>query len=270
MSKQWQVKAGLLLLSVCILFSITLVGSGLTQTDQPMGAKFVFSPVVKEYQADDNYEPNDDRMSAYDLSNNERTWLSTINGFGIQRDDDWFQIYVSSGNSHLNVELTFTHALGDIDISVHDSSGSFIDSSTGVQDNEDISVDVVPGTYYLRIYFEDAGNAYDLWWDDTVGGTTPPSPFSPLVIFIVVSVVAAVVIIIVIIVCVVVIVRRVSTPSRPPIRRTPSTRPTRTTKTISKPSPRPSGPTTKCPNCGSIIEPADKFCVGCGKPTDSS
>lgn len=282
MSKHWKVKAGLLLLSVFVLLSVFSVLPG---TVQPQGRHSVgdmknssFESVLKGFQADDNYEPNDDRTSAYDLSNEERTWLSTIDGYGLQWDDDWFRIYVSTGNSHLNVELTFTHSLGDIDIAVVSSTGSSIASSTGVQNNEHISVDVTPGTYYLRIYYDDDGNPYDLWWDDSTSGSTPPTgppPLPPFVFFIIAMVVVGIVITIVVVVCIVVIVRK-STTRRTIIRHQVSTRSTTTRPTTTRPSktvepaaPTRSGPTRKCPNCGSILEPADKFCVGCGKAVSS-
>ncbi len=290
MLKHRKVRTGVFLLAACMLLLVLPLFSGSTQLLSPDQGATASSqtrdlkqsssePFVKDFQTDDAYEPNDDRTSAYDLSNDERTWLSTIDGHGIQWDDDWYRIYVSSGNSHLNVELTFTHSLGDIDIRVTDNAGSTVASSTGVSDNEDISVDVSTGYYYLRIYYDDAGNAYDLWWDDSTSGTTPttgfPGPFFFLIFFIV-GIAAFVIIIVVVIVCVVVIVRRTSSPRRPPIRRPvparPSTRRRTTTesaKTRPKPSPAtPTGPTIKCANCGSFIEPADKFCVGCGQEVD--
>ncbi|MFX1321662.1 MAG: clostripain-related cysteine peptidase [Promethearchaeota archaeon] len=123
------------------------------------------SPVAP---TDDNYEENDYYYEAYDLSSYEGVWLSTIDGLGIQADDDWYQIYITSGNEHLRVELTFTHSEGDIDITVYDNSLSFITASWSSTDNEYIDY-ILPssGTYYLLIFFADAGNEYDLWWNDT-------------------------------------------------------------------------------------------------------
>ena len=53
---------------------------------------------------DDNYEENDTLSTAYDLSSMETTWLSTINGYGIQTDDDWYRIYVTSGYEEVVVD----------------------------------------------------------------------------------------------------------------------------------------------------------------------
>jgi hypothetical protein len=116
---------------------------------------------------DDNYEQNDDYTQAYDLSSDEDTWLSTIDGYGIQADDDWYEIYITSGYERLMVDLIFTHSLGDIDIGVYDASLTLITYSVSTTDNEYIDY-LLPsdGTYYLLILGEDAGNEYDLWWDD--------------------------------------------------------------------------------------------------------
>ncbi len=117
---------------------------------------------------DDNYEENDYYYDAYDLSSNEATWLSSIDGLGIQADTDWYEIYIDPGNEFLQVALTFTDAEGDIDIDVYDASVSYITGSYSTTDNEYINT-IVPtsGIYYLEIYGSSAGNEYDLWWDDT-------------------------------------------------------------------------------------------------------
>ena len=120
-------------------------------------------------QQDDAYE----EQEPYTLP--ENTWLSSIAGPGIQWDDDWYEINVSpSDHRYVFVELTFTDALGDIDLELCDDVGTVIDGSYSVTDNEYIET-VVPsaGTYYLRAYPPGAatGNTYDLWWDDLM----PPS-----------------------------------------------------------------------------------------------
>jgi hypothetical protein len=281
MLKRWKANTGYLLLAVSVLLLALPIMAGSLQPFSRVYQETTTSRetrnlsqscdlLVMGFQTDDNYEPNDQREFAYDLTEYEQTWLSEIDGHGVQWDDDWYEIYVSSGNSHLNVELTFTDALGDIDIAVYDAYGSFVEDSTGVSDNEYIDVDVSVGTYYLKIYFGDDGNSYDLWWDDSVSGNTPPTTpflplFSPFLMFIIIAVVAGVIIVIVVVIVVVVVVRLAtrSSRARPPIRRSrPSTRPVKPSRP--QPEPKP-GPTGKCPNCGSPIEPADKFCVGCGR-----
>ena len=117
--------------------------------------------------SDDAYEPNNSRGDAYDLSSDERTWLSSIGGMGIQNDDDWYRIYVNSGYERVQVDCRFSDAEGDIDISLYNESGNHLISATSTTDNEFVDYTVSGGgTYYIRVYYDNEGNAYDLWWDD--------------------------------------------------------------------------------------------------------
>ncbi|MBI9018874.1 MAG: S8 family serine peptidase [Phycisphaerae bacterium] len=122
---------------------------------------------------DDNYEVNNSTSTSYDLSDKEQTWLSNINGLGIQSDDDYYKINVSGGYERLLIDCQFTHVDGDIDIELLDSSGNTLDYSQSSNDDEYIDY-VVPssGTYYIRVYLDNAGNTYNLWWDDI----EPPKP----------------------------------------------------------------------------------------------
>jgi hypothetical protein len=116
---------------------------------------------------DDNYEENDTPANAFDLSSHEGTWLSSIDGLGIQADDDWYRIDVTPGDENLMVDLTFTHADGNIDLVVYDAAGNRIAESTSVTDNESLDIEVpTSGTHYLKVYGDNAGNTYDLRWDD--------------------------------------------------------------------------------------------------------
>ena len=116
---------------------------------------------------EDNYEENDTLPSAFDLSSDEDTWLSTIGGPGYQVDDDWYEIYVSSGYELVQVEAQFTHSGGDINIGLFDSMGILQDDSTSTTDNESINFTVPSaGTYYIEVYGSNTGNEYDLWWDN--------------------------------------------------------------------------------------------------------
>jgi hypothetical protein len=78
-------------------------------------------------QAEDAYEPNDTLAAAWHPGYNwVRTWLSSINGLGIQADEDWYQIDVDPGSVRVQVDCRFTHAEGDIDIALYDSTGRHI------------------------------------------------------------------------------------------------------------------------------------------------
>ncbi|MEC4986714.1 MAG: Calx-beta domain-containing protein, partial [Oscillatoria sp. PMC 1076.18] len=117
---------------------------------------------------DDNYEENDTRTTAYNLSANERTWLSNLDGLGIASDEDWYKIDITPGYENLVVDLQFAHADGDIDLKVYDANGNFVAGSYSITDNESIDT-ILPssGTYYLKVYpYSGSGNTYDLWWDD--------------------------------------------------------------------------------------------------------
>jgi len=125
--------------------------------------------------SDDPYEENDTRGTAWDFSGGEGQWLSNYGGsMDIQADDDWFEINIMSGYEHLVVDLTFTDAYGDIDLQVVDTSGAVHFSSTSTSDDEHID-EVLPwsGTWYLRVYYGNQGNAYDLRWDSILSGPPP-------------------------------------------------------------------------------------------------
>jgi murein DD-endopeptidase MepM/ murein hydrolase activator NlpD len=117
---------------------------------------------------DDNYEENDTLATAYDLSSYEQTWLSAINGYGIQADYDWYRIYVTPGFEDVKIDLRFTHSQGDIDVALYDSAGNFLAVSQSTSDNEYIDYTVpVGGTYYfIKVYYANGGNQYNLWWAD--------------------------------------------------------------------------------------------------------
>ncbi|MBN2475981.1 MAG: pre-peptidase C-terminal domain-containing protein [Pirellulales bacterium] len=115
---------------------------------------------------DDGYEPNDSLADAYDLSSREGTWLSSVGGMGIQRDDDWYGISVASDALRLVAEVTFNDADGNVDLALYDDSGTLLQSSTSLTDSERIDYAVPSaGTYYLRVYHGNRGNLYDLRWD---------------------------------------------------------------------------------------------------------
>ncbi|KKL74862.1 hypothetical protein LCGC14_2060650, partial [marine sediment metagenome] len=113
--------------------------------------------------SDDLYEENDDWSTATDLTSYEGWWLSSINGSGLQRDEDWYKISISSGKEHIRINLTFDHWLGDINLQFYDSSLTWSFSRTSTTDNEFMDI-TVPGSgiYYIKVYFENAGNPYDL------------------------------------------------------------------------------------------------------------
>ncbi|MDJ0832285.1 MAG: pre-peptidase C-terminal domain-containing protein [Gammaproteobacteria bacterium] len=121
--------------------------------------------------AEDLYEENDTRFTAFDLTLDEGTWLDTINGLGESFDEDYYQIEVTSGFQRVLVDLTFTHGINsDLDIFLLDSTGSVVASAISINDDEHIDVTVASGgIYYIRVFGAGgvySGTSYNLWWDD--------------------------------------------------------------------------------------------------------
>ncbi|MCZ6688225.1 MAG: hypothetical protein O7H41_01275 [Planctomycetota bacterium] len=132
--------------------------------------------------SDDLYEPNDSFGTAYDLTFDEQTFISTIAGLGATCDDDVFEIFVDSGFENVQVDVLFTDAFGDIDVDLYDSGFNLVAASTSITNDEFIDVNVAPGggTFYIWVYeFVPSGNTYDLWWDDLPPTGCPDDAYEP-------------------------------------------------------------------------------------------
>lgn len=116
---------------------------------------------------EDAYEENDFDWEAYNLSPWPASWLPF--GLGVQADDDWYEIYLDPGEERLYAELVYSHMAGNIDMEVwyYDGGLTYLTGSHMTGDNEYIDV-FVPwsGVYYIKIFGDNAGNTYDLWWED--------------------------------------------------------------------------------------------------------
>lgn len=127
-----------------------------------------FSYQVESSARDDAFETNDTRETAFDLSNVEDRWLglmslSEIPSEGVQADEDWYKIKVSSQYKRLMVDLRFQHYLGDIDLKLYDSAGNLVAISQGLGEDEFIHVMLERGgVYYIQIYGSNRHNRYDL------------------------------------------------------------------------------------------------------------
>lgn len=140
----------------------------------------------------DLYEENNFVEDFYDLADSEGLWISTVNGSGTQADDDWYQIVVSTGATKLTIDCAFTHAEGDIDLELYrldptaegekttpgedQRKPTLMHRVTSTDDNEEIvDFDVTgkPGIYFIRVYFGNQGNIYDLRWFDEDAGDNP-------------------------------------------------------------------------------------------------
>jgi len=115
---------------------------------------------------DDNYEENDDYLSAHDLSSFEGLWLSSIDGHGIQADDDWYEISIVPGYENVIIILNFTHSISNIDLGLYDNNGNLIISNASTTDNEYLNYIVsLSGVYYIEVYGNNTGNIYDFTWE---------------------------------------------------------------------------------------------------------
>lgn len=125
---------------------------------------------------DDGYEDNDTLATATNISGNE----TVLHGGLIQRDNDWYRIAVTPGDTRIQVYCDFLHAEGDTDIWLTDGSGNFLAGSTGTGDGEFIDYDVAQnginsGALYIVVYGSNLGGAYALWWDDLTPTVSPPA-----------------------------------------------------------------------------------------------
>ncbi|MBN1515317.1 pre-peptidase C-terminal domain-containing protein, partial [Candidatus Sumerlaeota bacterium] len=120
---------------------------------------------------EDGYEGssgNNDQASAYDLTGNENQNLSDIDGYGVQLDDDWYQIYVGERQDQLIIDLTFLDDMGDLNLLLYDEYGNLVASSSTDTDNEQIIIDMPSeGYYYIVVTGTNSGNEYDLVWSLT-------------------------------------------------------------------------------------------------------
>ena len=137
---------------------------------RPRGMRYDHGCYESAYM-EDAYEPNDTLSTAYDFTT-AQTWLSTVNGLGVQADDDWYMIDVAPGHERVQVDCRFTHADGDIDIALYDADENLLDVSTSSTDDEFIDCAVPSaGIYYIKVLFDNAGNTYDLWWNNLAVNT---------------------------------------------------------------------------------------------------
>ena len=100
-------------------------------------------------------------------------YLGAAGGFAIDAlsihssvDQDWYSFWLDqNGTSNDYVEVSFTHAAGDVDLELYDQDGLLVGLSETVTDNERISLEGMQGgeNYFLHVVgFEGVTNSYDL------------------------------------------------------------------------------------------------------------
>lgn len=123
---------------------------------------------------DDPMEPNDACSASIPMIGN-----SSTNGLFVRKwDDDWFAMEVPAGGT-LDVDLTFTHANGDVDTRLFSScGGQQLSSSLSGTDNEQISWtnNGACQTVFLRVYHW-LGDVNDCTnYDMSISGTGSCTP----------------------------------------------------------------------------------------------
>ncbi len=128
---------------------------------------------------EDDYENNNDSTQAFNLKTHQSDLfgtegLSTLNGVGIQNEEDWYRIQSKLNNlQKVEVNLNFDHSAGNIDFDIFDTSSNLQYSSrTDAQDklpnaNEERVVFYTRKAQELlvRVYGSDIGNIYELDWN---------------------------------------------------------------------------------------------------------
>jgi hypothetical protein len=104
---------------------------------------------------DDTYEDNDSRSDATSAGIGATFPFMHI----CPSDYDYFSFYTASGSTR-TIDITFSHAEGDVDMVLEDSTGTQLTSSASVTDNESIAWSFsTGGTYYIRVYlYADTGS----------------------------------------------------------------------------------------------------------------
>ncbi len=114
---------------------------------------------------DDFYEPNNNPLSAYDLSNNEYQSLWEINDLALQYNEDWYKIEIDEIQLQLIVIVIYDSAEGLMGFEIYDSNFTKITGNFTLDDNDYIDYEVPSnGTYYIRVFGDNSGNVYNLWW----------------------------------------------------------------------------------------------------------
>lgn len=110
----------------------------------------------------DMYEPNDDAASARAMNPGSFSGLGACAG-----NDDFYSISLTTGQT-LTASALFSHAEGDVDMTIIDPAGSVVDSGISSDNDETVShTATADGVHLVRVYlFRDQGtapgNTYDL------------------------------------------------------------------------------------------------------------
>jgi len=114
---------------------------------------------------EDAYEENDNFINATDLSFRENQEIVNYLGFGVQYDQDWFEIFVTPEKLILIVEVYYDSAEGLMGFEVYDDGLRRIIGNFTMEDDDFILYRLRSnGTYYIKVFGDNTGNVYNLLW----------------------------------------------------------------------------------------------------------
>ena len=120
----------------------------------------------------DVFEPNDTRETAADLGSGDQAHKSlTIHE---PQNNDWYR-WTAPVAGTLLVDITFDHALGDLNLEAYGASGNLLAASTSTTSDEQISLQVAAGqAYSIRVF--GVGDAIHPNYSMIVNGPGPAGP----------------------------------------------------------------------------------------------
>ena len=125
----------------------------------------------------DRMEPND----SFEFARSLGTGDQVVNDLSIHRSNYDYFMWTAPANGTLNVDLSFSHALGDVDVSLHrnDASHTEITRSNTTTDHEHLGAFVTAGqSYFIRVWGN--GGAVNPDYDMTIDGPDIlPDRFEP-------------------------------------------------------------------------------------------
>jgi hypothetical protein len=128
---------------------------------------------------DDNYEENDmiSQVHAPIPTDRSLTDLKLCSSDG-RVDDDYFGIFLEEG-FELTATVLFSHAEGDVDVSLLNNEGRLVVAGISSDDNESLSRCLEPGFYYLHVWSvnRSINNQYDLSVELSDRGCCLDDPF---------------------------------------------------------------------------------------------
>jgi hypothetical protein len=126
----------------------------------------------------DPFEPNDNFETAAVLG----TGPVSLSELTITPGDEDFFDWDAARTGNLQVDILFSHAVGDLDLGLFEWwSRRLLASSESATDNESLSYAVIAGqTYFVHVFgFQGATNTYSL---EISGSATIPEPSSGLLV----------------------------------------------------------------------------------------